>query len=122
LMRQAIDCGAAWLPGVLYDLGGYPGLVAAGAPLDSVVNGRVHGRLLRLARPQLTFRWLDPYEGIGRIASSHDPHVRVVADVVAEDSSLRSDAPRHRAWVYTYRQPTRHLRPIRSGRWQGGKV
>ena len=65
LRREARLLGAATMPGRLYDLGRYPGLVAATETADVV-----HGEVLALVDPAATLPWLDDYEGVGSDAAA----------------------------------------------------
>lgn len=110
LARESRTLGPATVNGVLFDLGGYPGLV-----LDSARFAVVHGELLRLHRATATFAWLDVYEGIGfggpGGSSRRDEYARKVAPV------HRADGHRVWAWAYVFQGQRRGLNPIPEGRW-----
>lgn len=66
LADQARYVGAAKMPGQLYDLGRYPGMIAAATPDDWVA-----GDIFYLGDPEIVFRELDRYEG----ATGAGPHL-----------------------------------------------
>lgn len=104
LAREAESLGSATLPGRLYDLGHYPGLVEGG-------DGSVHGEALRLAHPEHTLRWLDAYEGIGAGTRDHDEYVRV-------ERTIRLEAGQSvTAWVYLYQRDVTGKPEVAGGRW-----
>jgi gamma-glutamylcyclotransferase (GGCT)/AIG2-like uncharacterized protein YtfP len=67
LRSEARLIGAASMPGRLYRVGWYPGLVAGAAGAS-----RVHGEVYELADPARSLAWLDEYESIvpGKEASN----------------------------------------------------
>ena len=108
LRREARVVGPASIVGQLYDLGRYPVLVINGGMTD-----RVHGELIEISAPAITFPWLDAYEGIGRNASGADEYQRV------EQSVEQAAGGAMTAWVYVYQKPIAGLPRIQSGRWTG---
>jgi gamma-glutamylcyclotransferase (GGCT)/AIG2-like uncharacterized protein YtfP len=88
----------------LYDLGRYPGAMAAGG-----VDDLVHGEAVLLSDPLPTLAWLDAYEGVGpREESEYD---RVVRDVkLAGGEAIE-------AWVYLLRAAPPGARRLEDGRW-----
>jgi gamma-glutamylcyclotransferase (GGCT)/AIG2-like uncharacterized protein YtfP len=106
LRSQARLEGVATIPGRLYSLGRYPGLVeAAGA------QERVHGELYALHDPEAALKWLDAYEGI--VPGDHDRNQYVRAERPVRLVSGEEIA----AWVYLYRKDVRRFAPIPGGRW-----
>jgi len=101
--------GPARVPGVLYDLGAYPGLVPATGHEPAGFAAWVCGELLELAQPDRVFTWLDPYEGIV-------PHLKT-PPYRRELRCVTTAYGERNAWVYTYTGPLTGARPIRSGRW-----
>jgi gamma-glutamylcyclotransferase (GGCT)/AIG2-like uncharacterized protein YtfP len=79
--------GPASIEGRLYDLGRFPGLIAAPG------GGRVVGDLLRLRNPAATFDVLDRYEGA---VTARRPLFRRVRLHVSTKRGRR------RAWMYVY--------------------
>ena len=84
LVADLEQLGSASVPGDLYDLGDYPGMVAGG--------GRVWGDLLRVPDPE-RFDQLDDYEECG----GRRPLFRRVQLI-----ARRIDGSSCRAWVYLY--------------------
>ena len=98
LRQETVDRGPATMRGRLIDLGRYPGLVANGG------QGIVHGELLALKSPSLTWLWLDAYEGGG--------YRRVVGEAVSTTMARR-------VWAYCYvcKSAPGPAALIRSGDW-----
>jgi gamma-glutamylcyclotransferase (GGCT)/AIG2-like uncharacterized protein YtfP len=94
--------GLARVKGRLYDLGRYPGLVAARSRNEWVV-----GELYRLVAPRALLRTLDRYEA-GSSGRKRPRFVRERAYAVARGRTLS-------VWVYRYRRPVRPCARIRSG-------
>ena len=106
LAREAWHLGPASMPGRLYDLGKWPGLVDSALPGD-----RVHGEVYALPSPEDSFRWLDAYEGIAPgIAVSE--YARVQRRVTLE-GGLEVNA-----WIYLYQWDLEQARPLPEGRWR----
>jgi gamma-glutamylcyclotransferase (GGCT)/AIG2-like uncharacterized protein YtfP len=106
LRRDARLIGEASLPGRLYSLGHYPGLVEAGG-----ANSLVHGEVYALTMPAITLRWLDPYERIVPHKPEQSPYVRVERPVrLASGETLT-------AWVYLYLKSVRTRPVVAGGRW-----
>ncbi len=84
LVASLVPAGAATMPGLLYDLGGYPGMVAG--------DGLVHGELLRLSSPD-ELAALDAYEECG---GPNPLYHRAVAIVRRENGEQAT------AWAYFY--------------------
>jgi gamma-glutamylcyclotransferase (GGCT)/AIG2-like uncharacterized protein YtfP len=88
--------GPCTIPGALYDLGRYPGLVAG--------EGRVRGELYRL-RDAMTLARLDRFEGVAL-----DP-------ALFRRIRIRLIQPATEAWVYCYARPVLGRPRVRSGCW-----
>lgn len=97
LVRDLERAGDATLPGLLLDLGAYPGLVAG--------DGVVHGELLRITDPG-RLAALDDYEDCG----GTEPLFRR-----ERATARRVDGTPVAVWVYRYARPAPHARPIASG-------
>ena len=85
------------LPGHLYDLGRYPGLV-----MEENKPALVYGEIHRLYKPAEALRYLDEYEGT---AMANPEYERIVCQTMQQRN----------CWVYQY-LPTDHSLP----RIQGG--
>lgn len=102
LAGEAEFVGPASTIGQLLNLGAYPGLIEGGRP--------VYGGLLLLDRPEITFEWLDAYEGItGRPGDEYVRRTRPVR--LATGQSLQ-------AWVYIYVGPRVGKSLIPTGFWK----
>jgi gamma-glutamylcyclotransferase (GGCT)/AIG2-like uncharacterized protein YtfP len=121
LLRDAALRTPARIFGQLYELGDYPGLVIAAnqGANQGADQGRedrrdlVHGQLLVLADPAVTWPWLDDYEMISPEPMADNEYARVEQDV-----TLASGGPVVRAWVYAYCKPITRQPRIADGRWQ----
>lgn len=87
---RLVDYGS--IPGKLYLLGSYPGLVRSSEPGD-----RVYGEVIRLTTPARSLGWMDDYEGCG--LSDPEPHAyeRVIVPVMLQSGGQLD------AWVYIYK-------------------
>jgi gamma-glutamylcyclotransferase (GGCT)/AIG2-like uncharacterized protein YtfP len=111
LRREARLIGPATIPGRLYSLGLYPGLVETDDP-----QSLVHGELYALNAPAVALRWLDAYEGIVRGNPAQSPYERVERAVrLASGETLT-------AWVYLYRRSGRACPEVPDGRWIAPQV
>lgn len=108
LEAEADYVGRGWVAGRLFNLGAYPGLIAAG-----IRDERVSGDVFRLAREAVTLAWLDVYEGIRPEAPGRAPYRRVIRAIDMVDGR------RIEAWLYLYRGPGPRWRQIHSGHWGG---
>jgi gamma-glutamylcyclotransferase (GGCT)/AIG2-like uncharacterized protein YtfP len=112
-MRAAgVSLGRGYVHGFLYDLGEYPGAVAAtpasGEPDEDAP--RVWGHLLRLADPEALFAVLDPYEGFdaGNPAASEFVRARALVMLTGTGTPLE-------AQIYWYNFPLPGHARIESG-------
>ena len=92
------------VPGVLYDLGPYPGAVK-----KSGTRAYVRGDVYRLRDGDRALQVLDRYEGFDekKPRGAEFKRSRVVVDLGA--------GKKVRAWIYLYNRPTTGLPKIRSG-------
>ncbi len=97
------DAGPATVPGLLYDLGPYPGMVAG--------EGTVHGDLLVVAEDR-HLAMLDAYEE----CHGDDPLYRRQATL-----ATRPDGTTVAAWAYVYRHPLGDSRLIERGDYRAAK-
>jgi gamma-glutamylcyclotransferase (GGCT)/AIG2-like uncharacterized protein YtfP len=105
LRGEARLIGEASVPGRLYRVSTYPGLVW-GDP-----RARVHGEVYALSNPAASFKWLDAYEGIVAAEPKGNQYERVERPVrLASGEEVT-------AWVYLYLRDVAGLRAIPSGRW-----
>ena len=106
LRRESRLIGEAALPGRLYRISQYPGLVE-----DPDAQPWVAGEVYELSNPTASLHWLDAYEGIVPGAAGSDEYERVerLLRLVSGEDLM--------AWVYLYRKPVTGLQLIASGRW-----
>lgn len=90
LSREARCVGAATSPGRLYDLGDYPGMIAA-EPRERDV---VLGELVEIRNTAATFRWLDLYEDVDLVHPTNGLYRR------APQIALLGDGRIMRCWAY----------------------
>ena len=98
--------GEASLRGVLYDLGGYPGLSETAEDYAAV-----SGAVIELYHPKDVFLWLDRYEGIDPQYPWASEYERVIRDVQHEAGDTL------KAWVYIYRLTPDPANLITGGNW-----
>lgn len=92
LAARARFVGDAWIAARLYDLGPYPGILAADSPQD-----RVHGDLFELSGSAAkTLADLDRYEGCGPGVPPPWQYERKRIEAHLADGTT------HLAWVYFY--------------------
>jgi gamma-glutamylcyclotransferase (GGCT)/AIG2-like uncharacterized protein YtfP len=104
LDRHARWLGPATVPGRLYDLGPYPGVLPAADAGD-----QVHGDLCEMNEPDAVLARLDEYEGCPLGQPEPGLFERALATVTTEaGDSLQ-------AWLYYYRRPVREEQRIESG-------
>ena len=106
LRHEARLIGEASMPGRLYRIGHYPGLVEGRDP-----HARVYGEAYALSDPANALKWLDAYEGITLGKEDQSEYERVERPV-----RLASGEP-VTAWVYLYRKDVAPFRLIADGRW-----
>ena len=107
LQREARLIGEASIPGRLYRIKHYPGLVEGNDPQE-----RVHGEVHALNNPVSALTWLDAYEGIvPGAALDRNEYERVERPVRLASGELVT------TWVYLYRKDVARFRLVPDGRW-----
>jgi gamma-glutamylcyclotransferase (GGCT)/AIG2-like uncharacterized protein YtfP len=96
LRQQAEFLGPATVPGRLYAIRDYPGLIVSSNPGEQVA-----GEVYRLYEPGPTLAALDAYEA--------DEYERLLVDGRLDSGEAIL------AWVYVYRRPVDEARRIQSG-------
>lgn len=105
LEQHAVFKGEGWLPGRLYELGGYPGLVY----LPQHQN-RVSGHVFELTNPEAVLEKLDAYEMVDPVEPERGEYLRVLAPVETTAGFLDCQ-------VYVYNRPVEGLFEISEGDW-----
>jgi gamma-glutamylcyclotransferase (GGCT)/AIG2-like uncharacterized protein YtfP len=108
LRNEARLLGAASMPGRLYRVGWYPGLVEAAAG-----SSRVHGEVYALADPVVSLAWLDDYESIVPGQAASNEYMRCERAVQLACGQQIS------AWVYLYQWDVSAAPLVADGRWVG---
>jgi len=108
LQSAATAVSPATVNGLLYDLGGYPGLV-----LTDEAGPLVHGELVELNDPAAAFSWLDPYEDVSPVAQPSDLYRRVATTAVTAAGERVS------CWVYEMHGSMHGHAIPPGGRWLG---
>ena len=106
LRREAALIGPATLPGRLYAISWFPGVIESN---DG--TARVIGEVYRLGRPAATLHWLDWYEGMAPGQGRDADYERVRREVRLAGGETVA------AWVYLYRRPVAGRRRVISGDW-----
>ncbi len=111
-MRARLESEADWLgtatvTGRLYDRGRYPLLIVSDASHDLV-----HGEVYRLRRPDETFRWLDPYEGLPPGSLVGDEYER------RRWPARLADGTTFTGWLYVGRTDAGDAPRIAGGSWR----
>jgi len=106
LLANSSFVNHAKFKGNLYDIGEYPGAVAA----DSE-DCWVHGRVFLLNNPEQTLKILDGYEGFGEGQPKPNLFIRALVEVETDEKMLL-------CWIYLYNLPVHGLRQIVSGRYR----
>ena len=106
LAAESVNLGAATVCGHLYNLGAYPGVLPSADPHD-----RVHGAVMKLHRPQHSFRWIDTYERCGEQDAEPHGFARVIV------SARLMTGRQLPVWIYYYRGGLGNARRLRSGRY-----
>lgn len=108
LQRSSTRLGPASVPGVLLDLGHYPGLI-----VDRRCGTSVHGEILRLENPVSVMKWLDEYEGISADPTTVPEYRRALECVDLDSGAVLQ------SWIYVYVGSVAGRPVIASGRWAG---
>lgn len=103
LEENSYFAGEGTVPGRLYDLGRYPGLV-----IDPHSEGQVKGHIFELRNVQKVLNVLDKYEGIDPAAPAKGEYRRIQFEV-------RSDAEPIPCWIYEYNHDPAGLPLIPAG-------
>jgi len=104
LERYADRVGRGRVPGILYDVGRYPGVVRTPG-----TRAFVWGDVYRLRSPDRALKILDRYEGWDeeKPRSAEFRRSRVAVNL--------GEGKKIQAWIYLYNRPTTGLTRIRSG-------
>lgn len=94
LKSETTYIGRAIVPGCLFDLGDYPGMVEA-APRE---RNSVRGELLRIQDSAATLPWLDAYEDVDSANPSQGLYRRVPQLALLENGDST------RCWAYVLNQ------------------
>jgi gamma-glutamylcyclotransferase (GGCT)/AIG2-like uncharacterized protein YtfP len=108
LGREARQVGEGSLPGRLYKIAWYPGLVETAGEGE-----RVHGEVYALHDPVRSLRWLDAYEGLDATGADQGEYVRRERPVLLVSGAAIC------CWVYLYRGDVLGLSALSGGRWLG---
>src|SRR5262245_7397903 len=108
LRNEARLLGAASMPGRLYRVDWYPGLVEAAAG-----DSRVRGEVYALTDPAGSLAWLDDYESIVPGQEASNEYVR------AERAGQLASGRQVTAWVYLYQWDVTGVPQVADGRWIG---
>lgn len=106
LQREARLIGTASIPGRLYRIKHYPGLIEGNDPQE-LVHGEVHA----LNNPVRALTWLDAYEGIVPGAHDQNEYER------AERPVRLASGEQLTVWVYLYRKDVAGFCLIADGSW-----
>ncbi|MGP9810594.1 gamma-glutamylcyclotransferase family protein [Rhodopseudomonas sp. NSM] len=108
LLSVEAEClGPATMPGRLYRIRHYPGLVAAAVPADIVF-----GEVFRMRRPRELLAQLDDYEGCGPGDAEPAEYRRDIASVTLANGAAIE------VFVYIYNWEVADLPRIVSGRFR----
>jgi len=105
LEQHAVFQREGWLPGRLYDLGGYPGLVHL--PQQ---KHRVHGHVFELINPGMVLAKLDAYELFDPGAPEGSEYLRITVPVETTSGLLDCEA-------YVFNRSVEGLMEIPDGNW-----
>ena len=106
LQQHSRYVGDTSFPGLLFDLGTYPG--ATYAP-DSPTQ--VYGSVYDMAdQKQTVLAYLDDYEGVGEAFDQPNEYMRTVIPVRCNNTLID-------CWVYLYNHPTLEKQVIESGQY-----
>lgn len=97
---------AGTVPGVLLDLGGYPGWVEG--------EGAVRGEVFRLEPPALALVLLDDLEEYFGAGDPRNLYERVRVTARTADGPVE-------AWAYRYVGPREGAAPVPGGEWRGSE-
>ncbi len=103
LGRYGRFAGETEIPGRLYDLGSYPGLV-----YDPEAEKQVRGHVFELTEPERVLPILDEYEGVDPKRPEAGPYLRIRVDLPVAGEGRP-------CWLYPYIWPTDGFARIESG-------
>lgn len=112
LSRVLTPMGERTIDGVLYDLGGYPGIVLGG--------GQVIGELYRIDDPEI-LAWLDAYEEYDPRNPAKSLYLRRSVQVERHRNPFiqaLTGFPMLDAWIYAYNGSVDGLKPIEAASWR----
>ena len=109
LVAQLRPIGRASIPGVLHDLGDYPGAVLGEKNLE------VWGQVLELPEDPGILRQLDEYEAFDPAQIERSQFVRTECDATLGNGRVM------KVWVYIYNRDPGSAPRIANGRFAGGK-
>jgi len=107
LKRETTRVGNARVPGRLFDLDAYPGMLETN-PRERVT---VRGEVLRLQNEDATLRWLDLYEDVDPKDIMRGVYRRVPQLAMLDDGEAL------RCWAYILNAPPDAQRMIPTGCW-----
>ncbi len=104
LRHEAEFQGVATVPGRLYDIGSYPGLI-----LSENLDETVTGELYKIKNKRVVLNTFDQYEGSVEPFPKPWEYQRVLAEVSTADGS------KVLSWLYTYQWDVADEKLIKSG-------
>ena len=99
LTSDVVAVSPCRIPGLLYDLGGYPGLVDG--------TEEVNGDLMRVMNDYVGAR-LDAFEDFNPLRPNASLYIRKHVELIK---------PRQRAWVYVFNRGVQDMSRIEHGDW-----
>jgi len=106
VVMQLRPLGEGTMPGILYDLGDYPGAV-----FDKSTPHRVRGRIFELPSGEALLKKLDAYEEFNPQDAANSLFVRERHAIKLDNESELS------CWVYLYNRATENAASITSGNY-----
>ncbi len=104
LRQRSRYVGEGSFPGLLYDLGNYPGAVYQDDSATLVV-----GSIYDISKNRdAILTYLDYYEGVGPEFEAPTEYIRTIIPVISNDNTFAS-------WIYIYNHPTNGKPLILSG-------
>ena len=99
--------GEGTLPGYLYDLGNYPGVI-----FDEESSSTVYGEVFKIIKDkEKLIQFLDDFEGVGSQFKSPNEYRKEVIPVQTEMGEIQ-------AWCYIYNLDPKGFKLIESGRYE----
>lgn len=99
--------GEGTVPGILYDLGEYPG-----ALVDAAAEQRIFGTVYQLSEDRTALSRMDTYEDFRPDAPEESLFLRVRQKVEMEAGGSVE------CWMYVYNMPPLNAPVVASGRWR----